>query len=471
MEENENFTQQLFSAFEQKVNWYNSDLLPKVLECYRNLHAHVENLFTTLLNKGTIVEDPYKHDKKISKIVAPPDTVYSENERNIVIGTRLSDYESILDFVCNYLKFSVENLNVEQIKNLASLNSVFQWNAIVPSSTKPNTRGLAECLMPIKQGSDTLTASVINDSLNNAAKTVAFINSKLKELADFQREVYKMEIRKDIICSPLFPTDSAYSSPDSFMSCIKKAFPQLPTKKPFYQELIEEIIQEEIGSDKSERQKKLFDKLLVTKETKEVKEKVVDTRAILMDSVRTLAAVSPQLDSVVSKLEENCDVIENQKMSFWEKISDLLRQAFNIDKKPLIYKIIIVEPLTQAKKSEEVNFNSFLINIQKRSKYYTSFSMKKTPGYEKIDTLSDEKVLEFLNKQLAECQKLLVMLTAFDDFFKETASPMDRIKIKGIKMEITSIKNTIVKTNQRKADYSSVIEEQVQLKKLGITDE
>ena len=44
------------------------------------------------------------------------------------------------------------------------------------------------------------------------------------------------------------------------------------------------------------------------------------------------------------------------------------------------------------------------------------------------------------------------------------------VKVKGIKMEITAIKNTLVKTNQRKAEYSAFVEEQIQLRKLGITN-
>ena len=37
-------------------------------------------------------------------------------------------------------------------------------------------------------------------------------------------------------------------------------------------------------------------------------------------------------------------------------------------------------------------------------------------------------------------------------------------------MELTSLKNVIVKTNQHRADYASIVEEQEQMKKLGITE-
>ena len=65
---------------------------------------------------------------------------------------------------------------------------------------------------------------------------------------------------------------------------------------------------------------------------------------------------------------------------------------------------------------------------------------------------------------------MILMLYGYDKFFKTAASPLSRSRVKGITMELTSIKNTLVKTNQRKAEYSAYVEEQQQMKKLGITN-
>ena len=127
-----------------------------------------------------------------------------------------------------------------------------------------------------------------------------------------------------------------------------------------------------------------------------------------------------------------------------------------------------MDKITQAKQYEHINFDEFILSLQKRCKYYLSFTTRKTPGYEKIEAMADDKIVEFIAKNLSECQKLLVTLSALDDYFKETVTPLSRSKIKGIKMEISSLKNTIIKTNQRKAEYSSLIEEQRQMQKLGL---
>lgn len=468
MENYETFTKELNEVFDEKIRWYETEELPRVLEEYRRLHAHVGNVYTTLLKKSTISADPYKLEKKVSEIKPISDKPFADSERNIVIGTRLSDYESMLDFICNYLTFSVSNIKADRIKQLIAFNNGFMWNSVIATSDSPNTKGLSDCLIPIRQGTDALATSLLNDSLVNAAKSIEIINSILKEFGDFQREVYKVEIRREVIGHPSFLIDKVFDSKESMLAQIKKIFHVVVTKKPFYNELIDEIIEETIGANAKEKQQALISKLVVKKSSKQAKEKQVDIRAILMDAVRSLGGVVPQLESIITKFQENSELIENKKSSFWSKLIEIIQKAFNIEKKPVIYKIVLIDNITQSKHYEHIDFNEFILGLQKRCKFYLSFSTRKTPGYEKIEAMSDDKIVEFISKNLSECQRLLGHLSALDDFFKETVTPLDRSKIKGIKMEISSLKNTIIKTNQRKAEYSSIVEEQNQMKKLGL---
>jgi cell shape-determining protein MreC len=65
---------------------------------------------------------------------------------------------------------------------------------------------------------------------------------------------------------------------------------------------------------------------------------------------------------------------------------------------------------------------------------------------------------------------MLKILNGLDEFFKSAPLPQNRSKIKGLKMEITALKNSIVKANQRRSEYTAYIEEEAQLRKLGITN-
>lgn len=471
MDYSETFSKELFSAFDEKLAWYDREELPRLLDEYRKLHAYVENLINTLLNKGSIHEDPYKLDKKISDIPVIEDGFYNENERNMVIGMRLSDLESALTFICNYLTFSVANLNLERIKRLSSLNAVFAWNSVSTNSTKPNARGLAEILAAVRQGSDSLAISVVNDSISNASKSTLIINGILKQLVDFHKEVYKIEIRKVLFSHPSFVEAKPVATAEAYMTQIKKVYTSVMGKQAFYTELIEEILVENFGPNAEKAQKNLLEKLRVNKTETKVAEKIIDTKEILMDSVRILAGVVPQLTQIISKLEENKKLLESEDSSFLERLSGFVRKVFNIKPQKMYYRLNIKNPITGEHKVENLEMENFLSSLHNRVRFYTSFSLKKNPGYKKIELLSNDKIVDFIVKELAENQTMLDILTALEDYYKSNISAIQQSKIKGVKMETIALKNTLIKTNQRKAEYVTIIEEQEQMKKLGIHNE
>ena len=60
---------------------------------------------------------------------------------------------------------------------------------------------------------------------------------------------------------------------------------------------------------------------------------------------------------------------------------------------------------------------------------------------------------------------------ALDTYFKSKATRDDRRKLRGIKIELTTIRNSIVKANQLKHEYTAKKEELEQMKRLGIKTE
>ena len=334
METSDNFNKQLFELAEAKKNWYDTEEMIKILEEYRNLLGVVNNLINLLEKKGLIQPDPYKHDKKISDIAVPEEIPFLDSERSMVIGARLSDFESMLDFICNIFKFSVATVSVERIKTLLALNNYFQWNSLVPNSAKPNTKGLAEIIHAIKMGTDTLSVSVLNETINYASKTVSRINGLLKELTDFQKEIYKIEIRKCIFEHPSYSHEKSQKSNQDALQQIKKLFPQVLGKKPFYSELIDELIQEEYSPEKQKFRETLLKKFEISSNKKEEKKIQINTKELLMDAVRALGAAAPLFEQIVQKVDENHKVLQSEHNGFLDKLLALIRQAFNRPEKP-----------------------------------------------------------------------------------------------------------------------------------------
>ena len=469
METSVDFNKKLFELAEAKKNWYDTEEMVKILEEYRNLLGVINNLINLLEKKGLIQPDPYKLDKKISDIAVPEEIPFLDSERSMVIGARLSDFESMLDFICNIFKFSVSTVSVERIKTLLALNNYFQWNALVPNSTKPNTKGLAEIVQAIKMGTDSLSVSVLNESINYITKTISRINALLKDLTDFQKELYKVEIRKSLFEHPNYSHEKSQKSTHDAMMQIKKMFPQVMGKKPFYSELVDELIREEYSPEKDKFRAIVLSKFEIASSKKEEKKIKIDTKEMLMDSVRALGSAAPLLEQISQKIEDNHKVLQSEHNGFMDKLLALIRQAFNRPEKPVVYTVTVTEPLTQSRKQEDVKYQDFLTDLNRRRRTYNSFAVKKAPGYIKIESQEEKSILEYLSKQISECNHLMQLLTALDEYFKSAPLVENRSKIKGLKMELTSLKNCIVKTNQRKAEYTALIEEEEQLRKLGIS--
>ncbi|MBQ8014435.1 MAG: hypothetical protein IJ257_08630 [Treponema sp.] len=469
MENGNNFAETLLQALDEKAQWYDTTELPRILENYRLLHTCVRIIFDFLVKKAMITPDPYKIDKKISDIKAPDSEQFVENERSVVMGMRFSDYESTLGFLCNYYKFSVAQLSLQNIKKLMDLNNSITWNSFSANSNKINTRVLATMVFTARQNSDALNASMLNDNLSKASHALNDINSALKDYTEFQKEWYKGQIRRNVILNPNFDANKALSEPASELQQIKKHFASGMGKVPFYSELVEEIIQEDQAENKEEIQKRLLAKLNIQREEAKKTEKRIDTKALIMGALQVLGSTPPQLASIAQKIQDNHDLLESEHNSFMDKLKRALRKAFNIEEKPLYYSVTITDQTTGAKRIDKIHYQNFITEIATKARRYGSVAQVNSPGYKKIAAMPEDKIAEFVSVQITDCNKLMVLLNALDDFFKTSAAPSNKAKVKGLKIDITTLKNSVVKANQLRVEYTSYIEEEEQMKKLGIS--
>ncbi len=468
MTKDDPFLQQLISAFDSKAQWYETEVMAKILDEYRSFLSVVQNLISLLQKKGYIQPDPYKLETKISDISVPSDAHFLDSERASVLGARLSEYESMLDFVCNMFKFSLANLTVDRIKKFLALNSFISWTALTPSSPRSNTRALGEIVSDFKASNDPLSASVANESVSQCGKLTSSINSLLKDVTDFQKEVFKMDIRKKVYPLASFSMESASADMSDAFQQIKRGFSQAFDHRTFYPELAEELVKEDFGPSSEGLHKALMAKFEIQNASKEKKTASINTKELLMEAVRSLSAISPLLDTIISKVEDNHELLESEQQTFWNKLVRAFRKAFNIAEKPVEYKVTVTEPLTQTHRQETIAYQKFVEDMTKKSRLYLSFSVKKAGGYQKLEAQEEPEIQEYLAKQITECNKTLILLNALDDFFKSAPKPENRQKVKGLKMELTALKNAIVKTNQRKAEYTSYVDEAQQMKRLGI---
>lgn len=468
MAENESFNQKIIFASEAKDKWYDTECLPKIQDQYRIHLSCVRNILENLVKRGLVLSDPYKNETKISKIVLPSTEPFNDNERATEIGIRLGMYETMIDFVCNYMRFSVEQLKVEKIKKLLELNQVFQWTNLSMNSTVSNTRNLAHLINDLKTNADQLLQSMIKDCLHKTNLAITEIDKVLKELAEYQKERYKVEVRRNVLENPALDKTKAYASAGDMLGEIRRVFPQSMAGRPFNSDFINQIVQEEVGPDKAKLQEGLLKLMEVKDTTKPVQENRVDVHAILMEAMRVMGTTHDHYKIIYDKINANHEVLQTEKNTFKEKIKMFFRNLLGLAEPSVDYEVNILDKKTGGKKKEIVHFAEFSSNLLKRVKIYSAFSVKEAPGWQKINQQKDEAILEYLNKQFIENNHLFALLFALDEFFKTAASSENRPKIKGLSMELTAVKNIIVKVNQLRSDYSSYVEEAEQMKRLGI---
>ena len=118
MAESIEFSKKVIEAVETKIEWYNSTIIPQISENYRLFHTCVKNLYDLMIKKSLIKPDPYKLDRKISGIKPLDNTQFIDGERITIIGMRFSEFETMLDWICTYYKFSIDSLKIPEIKKL-----------------------------------------------------------------------------------------------------------------------------------------------------------------------------------------------------------------------------------------------------------------------------------------------------------------------------------------------------------------
>ena len=89
----------------------------------------------------------------------------------------------------------------------------------------------------------------------------------------------------------------------------------------------------------------------------------------------------------------------------------------------------------------------------------------------KLEQMQDEQLISFLERNIRDLQTIHKTLTTLDEYFKSEVDKEDRDKVKGIKPELATIKNAIVRANSKRHEYTAKKEEEEQLKRLGVKPE
>jgi hypothetical protein len=453
-----NYYELLSQALVERKDWLERSELGKLKEELRIFQASYSVLYNMFLKKKLINEDPYKQESKISDLEVPETGPFNEAKKREQISLRLASYDSQLDFLVNFYQFSVDFLNLERLRRIVGLVRYIDWMNLTPDSQSNNTKVLAEIANNAKSGGDPLSLSIMGESLIKLPKCTSVIMRILKDLNIYNKETYKLKVRS---------ATNGMQSTEINVANIRKKMNTVIPGTPFYQEFVDELIKEDFTKDGPALQEAILKSLKNADEKPKNTKPKIDYKSILLSGIQAIGACANVMGESAQKIDENEAVLANQKKGLWEKIKKLIRELLNAEPKEVVFELEYFDPATGKKKEEKVNFHQFRADLEKRIRILVGMNSQ-GPVMAKLKAMNEEQITTYLDRTIRDVQNYFRVLSALDDYFKTSVAPDIRGQIRGIKPELASIKNCIVKANQLKHEYVSQKEEEEQMKRLGI---
>jgi len=448
----------LLQALIARKDWLERSELIRLKEDLRTFQLSYAVLYNMFLKKKLIHEDPYKQETKISELIVPETGPFNEAKRLEQLSLRLANYDSQLDFLVNFYQFAVDFLTLERIRKIVGLVRYIDWTGLTPDSKSPNTKSVSELVNNAKAGGDSLTLNIIGESLTKLPKSTSGIMGVLRDLTAYHKENYKLNIRNAL--SNLQPSEATVLT-------IKKKMNTAMPGTPFYQEFVEELIKEDFTADGKAMKEAILKALKVAEEKPKAVKPKTSHKDILLNGIQVVGTAGTLLNDIAQKLDENQTIMESQKKGFWDKLRQLFRSMMSSDPEETVYELQFIDHTTGAEVYEHLNFFQFRVDFEKKIKIFSRMTGQ-SPLMGKLKAMTEEQVFGYLERAIKDLQALHRILTALDEYFKSSVPREERNKIKGIKPELASIKNSYVKANQIRHDYSAQKEEEEQMKKLGI---
>ncbi|TVQ22802.1 MAG: hypothetical protein EA382_11415 [Spirochaetaceae bacterium] len=469
MDAERSFIETLSDAVDTRKAAIDREELPKLKEQFRVFHASLQGLHALLVRKGLVQQDPYKSDNKVADITPPSDDQYLESERDVALGVRLDAYDNVLEYLDSYYEMRAEVLDFRQLKRLSELVSYIQWDRLSPSSPKATTRGLADLVARARGGNDGFANSVIADSLDQLGKKTKEIVAQIKVVGAYKREEYKLMLRRDVIATIDNP-ERLQADDDASIQTIRERFKSAGVAGPFVPELASEVIAEDYGPDGATLRQEVIARLMQSAPRARKKRPTESLRDQLIGALRGLASASRALDAIATNLRINDEQIRSGKRDLGTRLREWIDRLTNRTPAETIYDIEYLDEATGSKQTERVAFTAFVDGAAKKARLYASFLAKSGTPWSRLQSADEDQLLSYLSRELGDCHLIHRRAQALDVHIKSNAPPLLRARMKGVKIELTALRNAIVTANQLKHEYVGKKEEEEQLRKLGIDE-
>jgi hypothetical protein len=450
MEERASYAAQLDAAIEKRRQWLEAVQIPLLKDTFTSYASMFEAAVAILIRKGLLREDPYNYEQAFTDITIPKDDVLPEFENSDEVSYRLAAFRRQLKFVCAEYPLELPSLGLARLKKLSALLSYINWLELGEASKSPTTKAFARVFMKVRMGTDSMTSQILKDSEIQIIKTVHLLRSILADLIGYCRESWKADIRRTVL--PALSPGNVEGHRDEMIRAIRRVFANKMPGKPWYPSLVEEIVDEELAEDAEERRAKVLASLVIAApvQARVVEER--DGRSILLETVRLLSRPSEELATAITVLEENERLVTESRGSGGGWLKRLFGGGSTPKSADRIYKVQYAEPGVPEPRNETIDFPRFAVEVQKKSSLLASLASGTGPAYRRLAGTSESQLSGFADKQLNELLLIHRRLGSLNTHLQARVQ-QEKKTARGIKIELLTIKNAIVKANQRRHEY------------------
>jgi len=452
MEASAPYLDQLDAAIEKRRQYLEADLVPRLRETLASYDQMFEGAMGMLIRKGLLREDPYNYEQSFTDITIPKDDMLPEFENADELSYRLAAFRRQLKYASTEFTLEIPKLNLARLKKLSSLVSYINWLELGESSKSPTTKAFARAFMKVRMGTDSMAAQILKDSETQIIKTIHVLNGMLADLIVFCRESWKADVRHQVLAGAAPVAADGHSRRDEMVRTIRRGFANRMSGRPWYPTLAEEVADEEVAPDGEERRARVLASLAIAAPAKQKPvEAAPDGKAILLEAVRLLCRPSEDLATAVAVLEENERIIVEAHKTGGSWLRRLLGGTpKKADDRS--YKVEYTEPGTPTPRTETIDFPQFAAEVQKKSSLLAALGTGSGPTYKRLAATSEEQLAAFVDRQLNELLVVHRRLGSLNTFLQARVG-QEKKTARGIKIELLTIKNALVKANQRRNDF------------------
>jgi len=472
MSDSEGFQARLEAALEAKRRFLDENTLPRLKENFRIFQSLFENLYNILMRKSLIQDDPYKYEQKISEIEVPPKGDILDIEKGEKLSQRLGAFHAQLEFLNTYYQFSMDFIDLQRIRRIIALVRYIDWARLSETSPEATTAVLAETLGKIRPGSDNISTGIISSSLAQMQSLSRTILAQLKDILVFQRQSYKLMLRQQFFPPIRQTLEKLYAAgADKAYEKLKTVFASTMKGKPFYRDLVNELLHEEFSEESPRLRQQSLSLLEITKGKPAEVRKKTDYRVILLEAIRLILPAGSHLHDALRKVVTNQEMLEKSRQGLGGKLRSWLQKRFQNRERSWIVEIRYFDARTSTTQTESIDFQKFVDGARRKSSLFGALNQPDSTSFARLSEASEQQIDAFLKKNIGELQLLYRRLQGLNEYLLQEAPTEQKDQLKGIKIELSGLKNCIVRANRRRYEYVALKEEEVRLQQLGVAEQ